>query len=179
MLSYNVAGLLRSTPGTARRYEVHAATIDIADDVHLAAPIEGVVRLSSTGRGILASAELTTALAARCSRCLVPVVTPVTVSLEEEALPSIDIDTGHPVDALAEPEALRLDDHHELDLEESIRSAISLAEPIVPLCRPGCLGLCPTCGVELNEDPGHDHGEAPVDARLARLAEWRASSTGD
>src|SRR3970040_1226854 len=56
MLSYNVAGLLRSTPGTARRYEVHAATLEIADDLRLAAPLEGEVRLASTRRRILANA---------------------------------------------------------------------------------------------------------------------------
>src|SRR3972149_1974744 len=112
MLSYTAAGWLRSTPGTARRYEVHAETLEIADDLRLAAPIEGEVRLASTGRSILATAELTTALDERCSRCLAPGVTPVHVSLQEEALPSIDIDTGLPVDTAAEPDALRLDDHH-------------------------------------------------------------------
>jgi len=179
MLSYNVAGLLRSTPGTARRYEVHAATLEIADDLRLAAPIEGEVRLASTGRSILATAELTTALDERCSRCLAPVATPVHVSLQEEALPSIDIDTGLPVDTAAEPDALRLDDHHELDLQESVREAISLAEPIVPLCRPDCRGLCPRCGTDLNDDPDHDHGDMPLDPRLAGLAAWRAPDAGD
>jgi uncharacterized protein len=173
MLSYNVAGLLRSTPGTARRYEVHDATLEIADDLRLAAPIEGEVR------SILATAELTTALDERCSRCLAPVATPVHVSLQEEALPSIDIDTGLPVDTAAEPDALRLDDQHELDLQESVREAISLAEPIVPLCRPDCRGLCPRCGADLNDDSDHDHGDAPLDPRLAGLAEWRAPEAGD
>ena len=25
--------------------------------------------------------------------------------------------------------------------------------PSVPLCRPDCLGLCPTCGADRNEEP--------------------------
>ena len=62
MLSYNVAGLLRAAPGTVRRYPVDAGTLDIADDLRLAAPIDGEVRLSRTGRSILARAELETAL---------------------------------------------------------------------------------------------------------------------
>jgi uncharacterized protein len=173
MLSYNVAGLLRSTPGTARIYEVHAATLEIADDLRLAAPIEGEVRLARTGRSILATARLRTALAERCSRCLAPVATPIVVAVEEEALPSIDIDTGLRVDLAAEPDALRLDDHHDLDLQEAVRAAISLAEPIMPLCRPDCRGLCAECGAELNDDPGHDHGGATLDPRLSRLADWR------
>jgi len=174
MLSYNVAGLLRSAPGTARRYTVHAATLEIADDIRLAAPIDGELRLSRTGRSILATAELTTALEEHCSRCLAAMAAPISVRLDEEALPSVDLETGMPLDVSAEPEALRLDDHHELDLAEPIREAISLAEPIAPLCRPECRGLCAVCGADLNEDPDHDHGTLPVDPRLAGLAEWRA-----
>jgi len=173
MLSYNVAGLLRATPGTVRRYPVHAPNLEIAADLRLAAPIDGEVRLSRTGRSILARAELRTALEERCSRCLVPVTAPVTVLVDEEALPSIDLLTGQPLDTSAEPEALRLDEHHELDLTESVRAAVALAEPIRPLCRPDCRGLCEVCGADLNREPGHGHDEHDIDPRLAVLSEWR------
>lgn len=173
MLSYNVAALLRAAPGTERRYAVEVSDMPIAEDVQLAAPIEGELRLSRTGRSILARAHLTTALEAHCARCLRPVVAPIDVTIDEEALPSIDIESGLPVDRDAEPEALRLTDHHELDLGEPVREAISLAEPISLLCRPDCLGLCLVCGAELNSEPGHEHPGEGVDPRLARLAEWR------
>ncbi len=173
MLSYNVAALLRSAPGTERRYAVAIADMPIAEDVHLAAPIEGEVRLSRTGRSILARAELSTALEGSCGRCLGPVVAPIDVSIEEEALPSIDIDSGEMVDRAAEPDALRLDEHHELDLGEPVREAISLAEPISLLCRPDCRGLCLVCGADMNGEPEHQHESDEIDPRLARLAEWR------
>jgi uncharacterized protein len=172
-LSYNVASLLRSAPGTERRYPVNDVRIDIADDLTLAQPINGEVRLARTGRSVLARAHLTTALEGTCSRCLKTVVAPIDVDIEEEALPSIDIDTGQPVDFDEEPEALRLDDHHELDLAEPVREAISLAEPITLLCRDECRGLCPTCGVDLNDVTDHSHTEDAIDPRLAALAEWR------
>ena len=54
------------------------------------------------------------------------------------------------VDTSDEPEALRLTDHHELDLEHLIREAIQLAEPIAPVCRPDCPGLCAVCGADLS-----------------------------
>jgi uncharacterized protein len=173
MLSYNVATLLRSAPGTERRYSVDGVRIDIADDLQLAAPIEGEVRLSRTGRSIIARAHLTTAIDSLCSRCLKPVVAAIDVDIEEEALPSIDIDTGLPLDPELEPEVLRLDDHHELDLGEPVREAIALAEPIVLLCRPDCRGLCLVCGVDLNSVPDHRHAEEAIDPRLADLAAWR------
>lgn len=176
MLSYNVAGLLRSTPGTVRTYPVRLPTLEIAEDVRLAAPVEGEVRLSRTGRSILARAHLTTALEERCSRCLAVVAAPVVVDVDEEALPSVDLLTGTPLDVTTEPEALRLDDHHELDLSEAVREAISLAEPIRPLCRPDCRGLCEACGADLNADPTHDHDDHDLDPRLAALAAWQPPS---
>ena len=172
MLSYNVATLLRSAPGTERRYPVDRLEMEISDDLRLAQPIDGEVRLSHTGRSILARAHLTTAIDGYCGRCLQPVVAPIEVDIEEEALPSIDIDTGLPANRADEPDTLRLDDHHELDLGEPVREAISLAEPISLLCRPDCRGLCLTCGVDLNTITDHEHTDDAVDPRLGALADW-------
>jgi uncharacterized protein len=173
VLSYNVASLLRAAPGTERRYPVDVSDMPIAEDVRLAGPIEGEVRLSHTGRSVLARARLSTMLDESCSRCLRPVVAPIDVTIEEEALPSVDIDSGHALDRQTEPDALRLDEHHELDLAGSVREAISLAEPIAVLCRPDCRGLCLVCGADLNSEPAHGHPDEELDPRLAVLAEWR------
>ncbi len=173
VLSYNVASLLRSAPGTEKRYPVDDVRIDVADDLTLAQPINGEVRLSHTGRSVLARARLSTAIEGYCSRCLTLVVAPIDLDIEEVALPSIDIDTGQPLDLDAEPDALRLDDHHELDLAEPVREAISLAEPITLLCREDCKGLCSTCGIDLNAVTDHFHTQDAIDPRLALLAEWR------
>lgn len=173
MLSHNVAGLLRAAPGTSERIAVRLTELEIADDVRLAAPVAGEMRLSRSNRSILVRGHLSTALAERCSRCLARVESPISVDIEEEALPSIDIDTGLPVDRSAEPETLRLDEHHQLDLEPPIREAISLAEPIAPLCRPDCRGLCLVCGADLNDDPEHTHGPDEIDPRLAGLGALR------
>jgi uncharacterized protein len=173
MLSYNVAALLRAAPGTSREYPVELAALPIAEDLELAAPVRGTIRLSRTSRSILARGHLTTALTVPCSRCLTMAAFPVEVDIEEEALPSIDIDSGLPVDRSAEPEALRIDDHHELDLTEPVREAIALAEPLVPLCRPDCRGMCLECGADLNADPAHRHPDDAIDPRLAALADLR------
>jgi uncharacterized protein len=173
MLSYNVASLLRAAPGTSERFAVRVTGLPVAPELELAGPVSGEVRLSRTGRSILVRGRVDTTLSERCSRCLRPVVTPVSVDIEEEALPSIDIDTGLPLDTQAEPEALRLDEHHELDLTTAVGEAISLAEPIAPLCRPDCRGLCLQCGADLNPDPSHSHGEEDIDPRLAGLKALR------
>jgi uncharacterized protein len=167
-LTWNVARLLSEPPGSTRDYHVAGVTIRLPDDLRLADPIEGDIRLARTNRGLLVSANLTTAIEAQCSRCLRDIVVPLDLAIEEEALPSIELDTGLPVDTDAEPDVVRLNDHHELELEPVVADAISLAEPIAPLCRPDCKGLCPVCGESL-EQGVHDHPEDDVDPRLAAL----------
>jgi len=172
MLSYNVAGLLREPPGTTRtdHVSIPASDLTIAEDLQLAAPVVGDVKLSRTGRGLMVHGTFDTSLAETCSRCLGPAVTPVHVEIDQEALPTLDIATGAPIDLSEEPDALPIDEHHELDLEPAVREAISLAEPIAPLCRPDCAGLCATCGADLNASPDHHHDEDDIDPRLAGLA---------
>lgn len=38
-----------------------------------------------------------------------------------------------------------------IELGEMLREQVLLATPMQPLCREECLGLCPTCGQDLNE----------------------------
>jgi uncharacterized protein len=165
---WNVAGLLGEPPGSERDYAIQDTSIDLGEDLRLAEPIDGRVRLSRTNRGILARADLRATLALECSRCLREIAVPVVVEVQEEYLPSIDLATGHPLPVEEEPDVLRLSDHHELDLETPVREAIQLAEPIAPLCRPDCPGLCIVCGGRLDEG-AHDHPDDDIDPRLEAL----------
>jgi uncharacterized protein len=173
-LVWNVAGLLDDAPGATRDYVVAGATIDLGDDLRLADPIEGHVRLARTNRGLLVIAELDTSLAAECSRCVRDIEVPIHISIEEEALPSIDLHAGHAVGAREEgdDELQRLTDHPELDLETPVREAIQLAEPIAPLCRLDCPGLCLVCGERLDEG-AHDHPDDDIDPRLEALRAFK------
>ena len=168
-LVWNVSGLLADEPGASRDYDVAGVTIDLGDELRLADPIEGRIHLARTNRGLLVRAEFHTAIEAQCSRCLRDIEVPIQVSIEDEALPSIDFHTGATVaPEPGEEDSLRLTDHHELDLETPIREAIQLAEPIAPLCREDCPGLCPVCGERL-EVGTHDHPTDDIDPRLEAL----------
>ena len=173
-LTWNVAGLLDDEAGATRDYQVAGVTIDLGDDLRLADPIEGHVRLARTNRGLLVIADLTTSLQAQCSRCVREIEVPIEISIEEEALPSLDLHTGRPIKSEAgEDDLLRLTDHHELDLETPVREAILLAEPIAPLCREDCPGLCLACGERLDEGT-HDHPSDDIDPRLEALRAFRS-----
>ncbi len=174
-LVWNVAGLLGEPAGSQRDYTFAGVTIGLGEDLRLASPIAGRVHLARTNRGLLVDADASTTLAEECSRCLRAVVVPVSVEIETEALPSIDLQTGSPVRLApedADEDVIVLSDHHELDLERSIREAILLAEPIAPLCRDDCPGLCVTCGLPLDEGE-HLHPDDEIDPRLEALRAFR------
>ncbi len=133
--------------------------------------------MTRTNRGLLVDGHLETAIDQECSRCLKEIEYPIEIDLEEEALPSIDLLSGLPVDASDEPDVLRLNDHHELELEPVVREAIQLAEPIAPLCREDCPGLCPVCGQELSGP--HEHPDEDVDPRLEVLRDFRPDEGGE
>ena len=99
--------------------------------------------------------------------------------IDEEVLPTIDFASGLPVppEEGADPEAPRLTDHHELELRPLVAAAISLAEPIAPLCQPDCPGLCPDCGERL--EPGHSVHDQPLDPRLEALRGFRVDEDAD
>lgn len=171
-LLHNVARLLTEPPGSSRTVALTGVTLDLGEDLEQAEPVEGTVRIARTNRGVLVTGRLRTSLAEECSRCLRPVELPIEIALEEEVLPSLDIATGLPVRVGDEADVPRLTDHHELDLEPLVREGIQLAEPIAPLCREDCPGLCSVCGEELAGGP-HDHPDGPIDPRLEALGAFR------
>ena len=57
----------------------------------------------------------------------------------------------------------------QLELDRMVRDALVVGQPVRVLCRPDCLGLCPSCGADLNLGPcGHGRDE-PVDPRWEAL----------
>jgi uncharacterized protein len=177
-LTYQLATLLAEPAGTVRRYEIHGATIPMPEDMQLVEPIDGRVKVTRTNRGVYVDAELSTAIAGSCSRCLRDIELPIQAEVHEEVLPSVDVATGRPANPDEEPEVARLSDHHELDFGALAAEAISLNEPIAPLCEPDCPGLCVTCGERLG--PAHaEHEEVDIDPRLAALLAFKVDGDGE
>jgi uncharacterized protein len=175
-LTVAVSGLLAELPGTVREYALDAVEVDPGDGLVTTEPVSGTLRLSRTNRGLIVDARLGTALAGECARCVRPLVIPIRFRIEEEVLPTIDLASGMPVplEEGADPEAPRLTDHHELELRPLVLEAISLQEPIAPLCEPDCPGLCTECGERL--EAGHPAHDAPIDPRLEALRAFRVDA---
>ena len=178
-LTFNVSGLLAEAAGAVREYRVDDVAVDLGEELVLARPVSGRIRLLRTNRGLVVESDLDTALAGECARCLRPTVTDVHVAFAEEVLPTIDLASGLPVtlEEGEDPETPRLTDHHELELRPLVAEATSLAEPIAPLCEPDCPGLCEECGDRLT--PGHRHDDGPIDPRLEALRAFRVAEDED
>ncbi len=116
----------------------------------------------TTGNGYALRLRFSAALTGPCMRCLA------------DAEPSFDVDAREVSqpgggEELSSPYLER----EELDLGAWARDALGLALPVVLLCREDCAGLCPVCGVNLDEaGPGHQH-ERSADPRWAKLSELR------
>lgn len=171
MISFNVAGLLHEPPGVIRDVRIRDRYVTLGTDVELAGPLDGDLRLQRTNRGILVRGSVRAPLRRTCARCTDPYVEEIRVGVDEEYLPSIDPDTGAPIPLeVGDAEAtLRIDEHHEIELDGVFHDELALTEPMHPLCRPDCPGLCVECGGR-RDSGDHAHGGEEIDPRLAGLA---------
>lgn len=169
-LEFNVAQLLKEPTGAVRHYGVEAEPGDALDDeLKLVSPITGQVKFLRTGLNILATGQLLATVEKTCGRCLTTFTAPVSIELEEEFFPTLDIVTGLAVTPPAEvEEADFIDEQHILNLSEVVRQELLLAAEEVRYCRPNCKGLCPICGQDRNIAPCNCHDEA-IDPRWAAL----------
>ncbi|MFQ5861056.1 MAG: DUF177 domain-containing protein [Dehalococcoidia bacterium] len=167
-MRYHVAELLKESIGSTR--------VDTVDDEYTTEEgdreqAKGRLHLMRTDKGILASASVETWSRSMCRRCLKPLHLPVTLSIEEEYLATMDIKTGAslplPPEAIEEG-TFAIDKHHVLDLQEAVRQHLIVNRPVNPLCQEDCQGLCATCGADLNVESCHCQRQ--VDPRLMPLA---------
>jgi uncharacterized protein len=173
MTAVSVAGLLHEPPGATRDVRLRDHYVSLGPDVDLAGPLDADLHLQRTNRGILVRGQLRAPIRRVCARCLDPFVDDVTAPISEEFLPSIDPESGAPVHAeRAEDEGQgvrRIDDHHEIQLDGVFHDELLLQEPMLPLDRPDCPGLCSVCGEKLDRGD-HRHESDEIDPRLAALA---------
>ncbi|HYH61897.1 MAG TPA: YceD family protein [Solirubrobacterales bacterium] len=124
-------------------------------------PARGRLEVSRTASGHAMRLSLTAKLYGQCMRCLAP-------SEFEFEVESREIDQpGSGDEELASPYVVE----DELDISAWAHDAIALAVPVTLLCRPDCAGLCPECGISLNDIEGEHRHEREPDARWAKLRE--------
>ena len=175
------AARLRRVPGN-RWHEIRRGPVDPDGILVPPTPADSAVPggaeavcdviLASFSGGIMVTGTVRAPWQGTCRRCALPVGGELVIPVRERY---VDLDTltaqvraGEPEDDEAYP---MVDD--ELDLGPLVRDAVVLELPLAPLCRDDCRGLCPTCGVDRNQD--ECHCVAPRDPRWANLDVLRSA----
>lgn len=142
--------------------------------------------LTRFGRKVLVRGKFSVPMVGACRRCVKPVPSTEPTELIRTYVPRGDRSL-EPHGKRAKREQARIDqdeegssasfdpetvdeevyDGKDIDLGAAIREQILLALPPAPLCREDCMGLCATCGKDLNE------GECGC-ARAAHDPRWDA-----
>lgn len=153
-LQFNVAQFIQQPSGTRRDYDIEVELSNLDEGLSLRAPLQGWVRLLRAGQGILVTGDLETVVGLFCTRCLSEFEMRVSIEIEEEYRPTIDLTNGARLEQDFDHDAANwIDDHHILDLTEVVRQNFWLALPASALCRSDCRGFCPVCGQDRNAVP--------------------------
>ena len=177
--------------GLDRAWDVSREQVDElvrADQAGYRAEAAAHVRahLDKVERRVLLRVQAAARVRAPCGRCLVPVELEVPVDFaltlvpapEEE--PAARGERDRPRTRVAgsfSPDQAEEESYagREIDLDPFVREQIALALPGYPLCREGCLGLCPSCGQNLNEKACGCDRRVP-DPRWAGLEKFRTKA---
>lgn len=147
-MRFQVSDLL-AHPGQARdeagsvRVHVELANASVDTDVEVG------LSLRSLSDGVVVRGTAHTVADVTCIRCLTQWSEPLEVPIEV-------VYRTHPDD---EDDELPIDSGGWIDLEPVAHDEVALALPTRPLCRQDCLGLCPTCGNDLNVESCDGHGD--------------------
>jgi uncharacterized protein len=124
------------------------------------------LRLEREGLDVFVTGEVRAAVSQACGRCLEPSPAEVTATLDVRLVPRPS--TADNVELAADDLDVDFYDKDLIDIGALMDAETTLALPMKPLCREGCLGLCRVCGGNRNvvkcECP-----ERPPDPRLAAL----------
>ena len=138
-------------PGSSAAYSGTFTLLELLsgpDTYAFAAPLAWSAQVTNTGEAFLLQGRVSATGTTACARCL----DPASFDLEGEFTGYYLIEgEAAPDDIEEEEEFFVLPDDHRIDVESLLAPALLLELPRVPLCRDECLGLCPSCGANLNE----------------------------
>ena len=112
----------------------------------LVAPLEVQLDVQQAQHDVVVRGRLEGEAELACRRCLTPVTTPI-----DQEVTWLFREGVSQVDAEAEEIYSLPERGNELDLSGALREHLLLAVPEFVECQDACKGLCPHCGVNLNE----------------------------
>lgn len=172
-MQFDVAQLLREPIGSERAYTIPSEILALEPEQ--TAQAGGEVRVTRTDKGVWVHGSIDAIVATQCSRCLKNVTERLSFDLDEEYLQRLDLVSSAPVsEDDTDLDSFKLDDRHTLDLREAIRQYIIASQPMSPVCKATCTGLCPQCGTDLNRRQcscSREQTDSQLDPRWSALRE--------
>lgn len=120
------------------------------EEIKCTEPVNGSIRLTNTGTLLLIEGTVKATAVLECGRCLEDFTMPVSAKIEEEFRVEHVGDAMMVLPMEEDEEASELVKNNILDIGELVRQNLLVELPISPVCKPECLGLCPTCGKNRN-----------------------------
>ena len=129
----------------------------IADGIcEVPTPLTVALRAQQIGDIVEIEGNISTTVRLNCARCLQPFEMPLNSNFtltysQKETPPEQSNLSQEEIELTAEEMGLIYYQGEEINLQNEIQEQVVLALPIRALCKPGCKGLCPKCGADLNE----------------------------
>lgn len=166
-LVVNALELLRR-PGSLKDVacEVEPEVVELHDERLVPeSTVDVDIVCSSLSNGIVIEGAISARFHGECRRCLAPVTGQIDTPVRELYQETV-----------TDPDAFPIE-NDQIDLAAMVRESVLLELPDGPVCRPDCAGLCPVCGVDLNDGacgcspPAPDPRWAALDAIRDQLPE--------
>ncbi|MDO7975606.1 YceD family protein [Oceanotoga teriensis] len=139
------------------------------EESEILSPIKVDFKVEKVSNGFIANGRINTELKLSCSRCLNEFNYNIESDFEAYYISKDFEKSLSKIEHLNSLDNTIYYDGINIDLTERIIEAIILKVPELPLCKEDCKGLCPNCGIDLNENPNHNCEEEYVDPRFASL----------
>ena len=120
-------------------------------DSHFLEAVDYAVLLKRDGQGIKAQGKLKTIVSLPCVRCLESFELKINSRFDLMLFPLELMDQKNAALDAEDMEYIFFEGG-QIDLEKLLLEQVNLFIPFNPLCSPDCRGLCPNCGVNLNQD---------------------------
>ena len=127
------------------------------DECEFTIPIKSALRAFRVGDMIEIDGDIATSVRLPCSRCLRPFETPLksrfALTYMRRATDVINDAEAREVELNAEDMGIVYFNGEKINLKDAIQEQVVMEFPLRALCNQACMGLCSTCGADLNEDP--------------------------
>ena len=148
------------------------------EEFRLYSPVSFSLKVTKSHRNIFLKGRVCTNLILKCSRCLKDVDYPLRSDLEYTFCSTKEEGFVDDLELSSEDLGVSFYQGKEIDLSQVIIEHIVMAVPFKPLCQSLCKGLCPNCGIDLNEDICECAKDSELNVEFSGLRNFKIENRG-